>query len=1298
MPSNRLVDKLGLTVQQLSAVFIALLVVAASAYTVVKLVEERYRLTLYNELTTLLDGISKSTGIWGGEQHLLVQRLAREEHVLEVAQELLMLPREQGALLSAPGQKEMRMELHFYLESKFYEGYFIIAPDNISLASSRDANVGTPNLLVRYPELLAQAWGGETLLTPIQRSDVPLKRGEQAAASGNETMFVVTPIKDKTGAIIALLTLRINPYTTLFPMMEYARLGETGDSYAFDRYGTLLSRSRFEELLVRIGLLQPGESSAANLQLRDPGVDLTRRANATITPDRWPLTKMAAGATIGEDGIDLEGYRDYRGVPVVGAWHWNQELGFGFVVEQDRDEAYAVFYFMRLTTFLGAFITASIFILLALVFASGKRRLANIQRRLQAIVETAIDGIVVIDGIGVIESVNPATEKIFGYSAAQLVGNNVSMLMPEPHKGRHDAYLAHHLKTGEAKVIGYEREVDAQRSNGEIFPIELSVNRLELGSGIHFAGVIRDISERRQAEQALKREQQATESANTMLTMTQLALDRTGISEFWIAAEDGRVLRVNDHACRHLGYSREELLQLKVPDFDPNFTVEEYPRLIAPILEQGWGRIETIHRTKNGVDVPVEVIIVFLPDPPSGEPMSIAFTIDISERKQAELAIIQAREEAIAANRAKSTFLATMSHEIRTPLYGVVGTVDMLAYTKLDRSQLDLVNTAQDSAALLQSIIDDILDFSKIEAGRLELEQRPLSLEQLVEKLGDSLQHLAVKRGVELLIYCDPRLPEVKGDPVRLRQILYNLAGNAIKFSSDIQDRDGQVVISATLEGQREGVADICLRVSDNGIGMSSEVQQRLFMPFVQGEEETTRRFGGTGLGLVITERLVELMGGDIVVESFEGEGSSFEVHLSMQSLAETPSADTSDLSGLKVLLIKEDRNVSWMLTNYLQYAGAEVISVYPDEALSVCQEACGHIKEPVVVIDPEGDLDMARELRNELRAVLKDIELRFVLVERGRRRHARPDEGDGMTLDLNAMHRATLLNAVAAVAGRESPLQDLKMPQAVTSDTPLSINEAKAQGRLILLADDNATNRKIISQQLQLIGYLAETAEDGKEALEMWRSGSYAMLMTDCHMPQMDGYQLSEAIRKEEEDGKHIPIVAITADALKGTSTKCFNAGMDDYLTKPIQLHQLQQTLEQWLPDTVRESEASWDAPQEKSDEALDPLALGDLLGTQDREMLVEYYSSFIETSTPTVEQIRAAFDRGSMSEVGNLAHKMKSAARTVGANALADCCLELEQAGKADDSQAVSQQMPEFFQLFEQAAQWIDDYMRVG
>lgn len=1406
----------GLNTQQLLAVCAALFIMAVTAYGTVHLIEQRYRYSLENSLTTLLETTIEAINLWKNAEYVTARELAQEETVRTATRALLALPHKPEPLLAADAQQRLHSIMKPHLES--HRGYFLIAPDNISLASSRNGNVGTLNLLAKYPEILARVWEGETLLTPIQRSDVPLSNDrEQRPQRGDETLFVITPIKEDNGSIIALFALRIDPYKTFFSLAEKAWLGESGESYFFDRQGMMLSRSRFEDQLIQIGLLKPGQSSATNIRLVDPGVNLIQlNQRQTLTGD-LPLTRMAASAIKGEKNADVAGYRDYRGVPVVGAWEWDRQLGIGLVMEQDVSEAYGLFHFVRLLIYGGGIVAALILFALVWIFVSGKRQLAQLQLRLQSIVETANDGIVVINDEGIIESVNPAMESIFGYTAVEMLGHNVKMLIPEPHHSGHDNYLSRYQQTGETRIIGSRIEVSGRRKDDSIFPMDLSVNRLDIGSGLHFAGVIHDISERKEAELALQEERDFTRDVLDSLTAqiivlddkgriiltnrawqefaqlnsieevgigasymevvqqesghdpdeaaeiatklqemlsgslqsfsfeyrhygpdkkrwlqvranhfihqghsaivvshiditrrkeselqlrtTQQALERSGIGEMWIDSQTGRVVHVNEHTCKFLGYSREEALTLTIPDFDVHYTGEELEALIVSLQERGWGRFETVHLTKQGQRIPVEVTAMSMATD-EGREISICFVVDITERKETENAIIKAQEEAISANRAKSTFLATMSHEIRTPLNGVVGTIEMLAHTPLDDAQQDLVATAQDSAILLQGIIDDILDFSKIEAGRLELEQVPIAVEPLVEKLGENLQHIARNRGVELLLYVDPTLPQIKGDPVRLRQILYNIAGNAIKFSSNLPDRDGQVVISVQLESRKNKQATICFTISDNGIGMSPEVQSRLFNAFVQGEGTTTRRFGGTGLGLVITERLVAMMDGSIEIDSTEGVGSTFTINLTLDEVDSLPVA-TSNLEGIRVILLTQDK-AARILTDYLQHAGAEVLSEAADNAVERCRKDCPGNDELVVVIDTRGDRELAATLRKTMRSEIGGVDLRFLLVERGNRRYARPHEDDGMTLDLNAMRRNTLLNAVAALVGRESPEQERVVPIRPAPEILISVEEAREQGRLVLLVDDNATNRKVISQQLHMLGYLAETAADGMEALEKWRKDEYGMLLTDCHMPIMDGYELSETIRSEEPDGVHKPIIAITADALKGTAQRCLASGMDDYLTKPLQLNNLQQAMDKWLPldSTVKNAGKAKKKPHTKAkavqQEVVDPRALGDLLGSHEPEFLVEYYTDFLETSTPTVEQIATAFHNGDLSAVGTLAHKLKSAARTVGANNLADCCLALEMAGKAGDANKVGEQMALLPDLFQSVRKWIENYCK--
>jgi PAS domain S-box-containing protein len=481
----------------------------------------------------------------------------------------------------------------------------------------------------------------------------------------------------------------------------------------------------------------------------------------------------------------------------------------------------------------------------------------------------------------------------------------------------------------------------------------------------------------------------------------------------------------------------------------------------------------------------------------------------------------QARADADAANRAKSDFLAVMSHEIRTPMNGVIGMIDVLQQTGLAASQLEMVELIRESAFSLLAVIEDILDFSKIEAGRLEIEAAPVALAELVGKVCRMLEPLAAEQGVRLTLTADPDIPAaLLGDEGRLRQVLVNLISNAIKFSGG-SHRQGEVTVqllrqSVCSADQRTGHVTLDLRVADNGIGMDPPTQQRLFHAFSQGDASTTRRFGGTGLGLVISRRLVALMGGSLTCHSVLGHGAEFTVHL---SLAKSP-----------------------------------------------------------------------------------DV----------------------------------------AVAG----------PSAAMPEAP-SRGQALRDGRLILVAEDNVINQRVILLQLSLLGFAADVADNGLLALERWRGGGYALLLCDLHMPEMDGYELSAAIRAEQPAGRRMPILALTANTLKGEAQRCREAGMDDYLSKPLQLAALKSALEQWLP-----------APS-----VVDIGVLEQLVGA-DPVVIDEFLLAFRDSLRQLREQLIAAQHDGKPAQVAGYAHQLKSSARSVGALALGELCAQMEAAGNAGDS----------------------------
>ncbi|AWK87336.1 DUF3369 domain-containing protein [Azospirillum thermophilum] len=617
-----------------------------------------------------------------------------------------------------------------------------------------------------------------------------------------------------------------------------------------------------------------------------------------------------------------------------------------------------------------------------------------------------------------------------------------------------------------------------------------------------------------------------------------------------------------------------------------------------------------------------------------------------------------ARAEAVAADQAKSLFLATMSHEIRTPMNGVQGMLELLEHTPLTSDQRELVAVVRESAGALLTIINDILDFSKIEAGRLDLERVPVSLTTVVEGVADTLAPAARQKDLALIPYVDPDLPAtVMGDPVRIRQVLFNIAGNAVKFT-----HGGSVKVRAELASYEEGRVAIRIAVTDTGIGISPENQGRLFRPFTQAEASTTRRFGGTGLGLSICRRLAELMGGEIGVVSELGEGSTFWFTFAADLPPDGTEAGEDrplPLGGLSVLLLVPDAEERSVLARYLNSDGAQVVEAADAETalrLLLPTARCDVLlAEETVDLSP---LDADGRGRTRGRLLLT--------------RQPRAAAAGGPQPVARPVRRAHLVRSVLAAAGRLAPVEE---PPAdpplcpVPQDAAPAVDEALAEGRLILVAEDHPTNRQVILRQLALLGHAAEVAEDGLQALAMWRSGRYGLLLTDCQMPEMDGLELAQAVRADEAGtGRRRPIIAITANAMEGEAQKCLAAGMDDTISKPVELGQLRRVLDRYLPLKGVEEEPPPPPAAAQPEEGRDgpPLDTGALAALFDgdtsvvRELLVE----FVASNTASHQRLLTAYGSGCWEEMRQAAHKLAGSSRTVGAHELAAAADAVEMA----------------------------------
>jgi len=640
------------------------------------------------------------------------------------------------------------------------------------------------------------------------------------------------------------------------------------------------------------------------------------------------------------------------------------------------------------------------------------------------------------------------------------------------------------------------------------------------------------------------------------------------------------------------------------------------------------------------------------------------------------------------ANRAKDLFLASMSHEIRTPMNGIIGTLDVLQQSSLIAPQLELVNLIRESADSLLRIIDDILDFSKIEAGRLDIERLPMSVAQVVEKSCNLVNRLAERKGGILTVFADPMIPAtLLGDESRLRQILINLINNAIKFSSG-REQPGRVAVRAMLVERQPDHAVVEFRVTDNGIGMNEDTLARVFTSFTQADASTTRRYGGTGLGLVICKQLASLMGGDIAVETNVNAGSTFTVRVPFAFAPGLTDAtrSPSEIKGLTCVVVGGHAGLADDLATYLEADAASVVRV-PD--LAAAREWNGACPRglAVWVVDAGEDLPAMGELQSALRA-RADLDLRVVLVVigRGQRRNPRAKADDVILIDGNSLNRHTLAKAVAIAAGRASaePVVPSGHHRTARAFTP-SRDEALQQHRLILVAEDNEINQKVVRQQLDLLGYAADVATTGREAFKRFQSGNYALLLTDLHMPEMDGYDLTLKIRMAEGGRTRTPIIALTANALRGESERCLAVGMDDYLSKPAPLATLAAVLARWLPAAD---------PKTLPDQSSVPVqvsVLEALVGT-DPQLIREFLQAFAVSAGQLAVELAEACGQQRSQNAAAIAHKLKSSSRSVGALRLAELCAAIEFAGNAADLTRLTELLPDF----ESELAAVDGYLR--
>ena len=778
--------------------------------------------------------------------------------------------------------------------------------------------------------------------------------------------------------------------------------------------------------------------------------------------------------------------------------------------------------------------------------------------------------------------------------------------------------------------------------------------RDETGRCTGVQGIFWDVTQQRETETALAHER------DLLRTLLDSIPDR-----IYFKDRDSRFLMISRALAKDFGLDDPGEA---VGKNDADFFSEEHARLALEdeqaILETGQAIIGKTEKETWSDGRQGWVLTTKMPMRNSTGEIVGTFGIskDITALKKAEAELAQARDAALESARVKSEFLANTSHEIRTPMNAIVGMTGLLLDTPLNEQQREFLTTIRQSAGALLGVINDILDFSKIEARKLEIEQAPFDLREIVESAVDLLAEQAQSKGLNLacLVFEDV-WTSVMGDPGRLRQIVTNLVNNAIKFTEQ-----GEVTVRLNTVGETGREVTIRCEIVDTGIGIPAEAQKHLFQPFTQVDGSFSRRYGGTGLGLTISKQLTEIMGGRIGFESKLGQGSSFWFELPLPKQPESGAVEAQQqlLAGLNVLVVDDNETNHQILRHQLRSRRIKTTEAREAaEALQLLQDAIAtdHFFQ-VVILDsemPEKDnLGLARAIKDDL--LFADLKL-ILLTPMGN--VLPPDSWQGVGINeclTKPVKQSRLLECITRLLNGE----------AASVVRPSADQHAKGEAKplRILVAEDNQVNRKVLLLQLGNLGYTADAVANGLEAFEAIRKMPYDVVLMDCQMPEMNGYEATRAIRQLPGRARQIRILAVTANADPDEKRKCLNAGVDDYLIKPIDLEHLGQALRGIASEVgaVRGEAGSGDT--DSIVEALHSFG--------DAAVVVELIDLFLQDAPARLAQAGAALDDNKAAEAGEAAHSLKGSAHNLRAGQLAKACEALEKMGKTgslDDAETL-------------------------